>query len=778
MGNKVGGKKKLQKVMFKDSSLKFDATELQELKMKFETFAERSKGPTVDKGTFLKVFPLPGILGERLFTLFDVDGSGVLDYEEFICGLALFCRGSQEERLRVMFNMYDLAGDGAIHKKELGILLSHMPKGILEASVLARKIRNNSFDKAQTNEVGEERPPVVKVGNEASVVDVQQLVERAFEDCDLNRDGKLSYHQFNLWVNQNPDLAGWLDHQMNEQVFEAAGILPGSKKNSHGRPGYFSEALNSPQAIAEADKAPFGFECRHCRYQYVFCTSCGTKFSAKTECTYTSLDGHGPTDTTKDLNEQENDSMSAVMPEGNMPGVWRIVCDKCNSTSKIGFCGGCGIRAKKETFVNCTISEAHLPPVKVGSDNHLLSPMREFGRSIFSSSKTDQIISARSVTHSGFLFKKGGRFGAWKRRFYWINGKFCYYTKSSKKMEKPHGAIYLEGAYISALKKNLEDATAPKYFGIEIQISNGGERDIRWLYASTLRDQEQWILALKSATDTKAFQSEYNILQQIGAGRFSKVYRCAKKTEGKDQYAVKVMIKDSMDDKELELLRTEIAVMKLMSHPNIISLEDIYESKTKIHIVMELVHGGELFQHIVGRKRFSEQETYKLIEPIANALKYMHSLGVVHRDLKPENILCEKGLKNIRIADFGLSQLVAPTVQLKLACGTLSYVAPEVLSSLGYGSPADIWSLGVIAYLVIRGKLPYTAKTQEQTVLNIQESKNVIKLDDKYWNKCSPECCDVVSRMLDKDPLTRITASEILTHEWGRRMSKESKLLV
>ena len=235
------------------------------------------------------------------------------------------------------------------------------------------------------------------------------------------------------------------------------------------------------------------------------------------------------------------------------------------------------------------------------------------------------------------------------------------------------------------------------------------------------------------------------------------------------------MIKDSMNEKELELLRTEIAVMKLMSHPNIITLEDIYESKTKIHIVMELIRGGELFQHIVGRKRFSELETYKLIRPIADALKYMHSLGVVHRDLKPENILCEKGLKNIRIADFGLSQLVAPTVQLKLACGTLSYVAPEVLNSLGYGSPADIWSLGVIAFLVIRGKLPYTAKTQEQTVKNIQESKNVIKLDDKYWNTCSPECCDVISRMLDKDPLTRITASEILTHEWSRRMAKELK---
>eukprot|EP00944_MAST-04C_sp_MAST-4C-sp1_P004127 g4127.t1 len=379
MGNKAGGKKKLQTVMFKDSSLKFDAAELQELKMKFETFAERSKGPNVDKLTFLRVFPLPGILGERLFTLFDVDGSGVLDYEEFICGLALFCRGSQEERLRVMFDMYDLAGDGAIHKKELGILFSHMPKGMLEASGLARRIRENSLDQTEPTEGNEKPLEALKVGDEASdvLVDVQELVEQAFKDCDLNRDGKLSYHQFNLWVNQNPDLAGWLDHQMNEQVFEAAGVLSGSKKNSHLTPGHFGEALVSPEV--GADKAPFGMQCRFCGYRYLFCTSCGAKFSAKTECVYTSIDGRSPTDIAKNSEGQENGSAAVVRAQGDMASVWRIICEKCNAMSKIGYCGGCGIRATKETFVNCAVSETHLPPAKAS-----LSPTSEFGRSIFS----------------------------------------------------------------------------------------------------------------------------------------------------------------------------------------------------------------------------------------------------------------------------------------------------------------------------------------------------------------------------------------------------------
>ncbi len=161
------------------------------------------------------------------------------------------------------------------------------------------------------------------------------------------------------------------------------------------------------------------------------------------------------------------------------------------------------------------------------------------------------------------------------------------------------------------------------------------------------------------------------------------------------------------------------------------------------------------------------------LSSFSGALKYIHSLGIVHRDLKPENILCEEGLENIRIADFGLSQLVAPTQSLQLACGTLSYVAPEILLEQGYSTPADIWSLGIIAYLVLRGKLPYTAEDQEETMANIKECKNMIRRTDKYWRARSPECCDLLKQMLHKSPGTRLTAHGILQHPWSRRMALE-----
>ena len=117
-----------------------------------------------------------------------------------------------------------------------------------------------------------------------------------------------------------------------------------------------------------------------------------------------------------------------------------------------------------------------------------------------------------------------------------------------------------------------------------------------------------------------------------------------------------------------------------MNHPNIIKLEGIYETRTHMYIVMEKLLGGELFERIVGKPRFTEEEAAKLIRPLLESVAYLHDLGIVHRDIKPENILCGENLDELKIADFGLSKMLLPKEKMDTACGTLSYVAPEVLT--------------------------------------------------------------------------------------------------
>jgi calcium/calmodulin-dependent protein kinase I len=208
--------------------------------------------------------------------------------------------------------------------------------------------------------------------------------------------------------------------------------------------------------------------------------------------------------------------------------------------------------------------------------------------------------------------------------------------------------------------------------------------------------------------------------KEIGSGRFSKVYEATNKATGA-VVAVKLITKADLKEvnpvtffpqvlgchlmacllqNERELLRTEIAVLKLVKHPHIVRLEDVFETPQTIYIVMERVKGGELFHRIVGRPRFTEPEARALVIPLLQAVAYIHGMGIIHRDIKPENILCGNSLTDIKLADFGLSKLVTPQEIMKMACGTLSYVAPEVLTMKGYGKEADLWSVGVILYLM------------------------------------------------------------------------------
>ena len=132
-----------------------------------------------------------------------------------------------------------------------------------------------------------------------------------------------------------------------------------------------------------------------------------------------------------------------------------------------------------------------------------------------------------------------------------------------------------------------------------------------------------------------------------------------------------------MNEKESELLRTEISVLRLVKHPNLIRLYDVFETPDAIFLVMELVTGGELYEHIVGRARFTEFECYNVVKPLLTGVAYLHELGIVHRDLKPENILCGDEIGDLKIADFGLSKFVMPSEMLKMPCGTLTYVVFE-----------------------------------------------------------------------------------------------------
>ncbi|KAM3192309.1 hypothetical protein ACQJBY_069501 [Aegilops geniculata] len=204
----------------------------------------------------------------------------------------------------------------------------------------------------------------------------------------------------------------------------------------------------------------------------------------------------------------------------------------------------------------------------------------------------------------------------------------------------------------------------------------------------------------------KKLVGRYEVGRTIGQGSFAKV-KFAVDADTGAPVAMKVLDKATiLNHRMLQQIKKEISIMKIVRHPNIIRLNEVLAGQTKIYIIMELITGGELFDKIARQGKLRENEARKYFQQLIDAINYCHSKGVYHRDLKPENLLLDSR-GNLKVSDFGLSSL-SENGFLHTTCGTPNYVAPEVLSDGGYdGSAADIWSCGVILYVLMAGYLPF-----------------------------------------------------------------------
>jgi len=216
----------------------------------------------------------------------------------------------------------------------------------------------------------------------------------------------------------------------------------------------------------------------------------------------------------------------------------------------------------------------------------------------------------------------------------------------------------------------------------------------------------------------------------------------------------------------IEQIKREVSVMRLVRHPNIVRLYEVMASKTKIYFVMEYVKGGELFNRVADKGKLKEEEARKYFQQLISAVDFCHSRGVYHRDLKPENLLLDdNGV--VKVSDFGLSALPEQFRQdglLHTACGTPAYVAPEVITKKGYdGATADIWSCGVILFVLMAGYLPF----QDANLMVMY--KKIYKGDYKCPPWFSSEVRRLVLRLLDPNPRTRITVPQLMEVPWFRR---------
>ncbi|XP_053722009.1 serine/threonine-protein kinase 33 [Synchiropus splendidus] len=265
----------------------------------------------------------------------------------------------------------------------------------------------------------------------------------------------------------------------------------------------------------------------------------------------------------------------------------------------------------------------------------------------------------------------------------------------------------------------------------------------------------------------------YTYGRKLGQGSFGVVYE-ATHNETRTQWAIKEVRRPEPGSSKVKLLEQEIKILKQVNHPHIIHLKEVYETAKKIYLVTELCVGGEL-RHLLQRKKlFTEDEARQIIGSLAHAIVYLHKRDIVHRDLKLENILVKNSLNeddrsriNIKVTDFGLAIKtggVGIENMMRDACGTLTYMAPEMMSGRGYSHLCDVWSVGVIMHTLLCGEPPFLCKTKT-TLLEVI-MKGEVKYDGPVWSTVSRSAKELLSCLLKVDPGYRMSASQLLENPW------------
>ena len=374
-----------------------------------------------------------------------------------------------------------------------------------------------------------------------------------------------------------------------------------------------------------------------------------------------------------------------------------------------------------------------------------------------------------NINYENWVYKitESGRL---RKFFLVLVNKDTYYYKNEKKTDFV-GMHNLSGCFVQECnEQKIIEGT--EYYSFEIYCNNKSKT--RKYYTDNEASCKEFVEKIKKAIGYVKFSDLYEMKEVIGKGKFGVVNLGIHKKTGQ-QVAIKILNKaniKTLEDKEL--VRIEIGILKLCHHPNIVRLLDHLENNDYIYIVTEYIEGGTLGQYFKKKKfNFSERQATNIMSQIASGVKYLHQYGIVHRDLKPDNIMItqQNEFGVIKIMDFGLSKIVSPNERMVDGYGTLSYVAPEVLLRTPYNKEVDIWSLGVILFYMLSGKLPFRGRKEQEVAEKIVYDP--LEFDEDDWDTRSQRVQDLIKCCLEKKAEDRMTIDSFINHPWFKKNMKQ-----
>ncbi|CAG9329416.1 unnamed protein product [Blepharisma stoltei] len=305
-----------------------------------------------------------------------------------------------------------------------------------------------------------------------------------------------------------------------------------------------------------------------------------------------------------------------------------------------------------------------------------------------------------------------------------------------------------------------ESRNAPRY-GFRL----GHIGHMKDFYVPDTKSLEIWIEKMSDLCIMTDIENDYYFIKPIGKGQSAQIF-LAERANNNKQYAIKAITKIKLVENPdiLRNLTNEIKIMRQCNHPNILKLHRVYESGTHIYLVLDYAEGGDLFTRIIKRKRFTEETILQLSYRLMSVLSYLDSLNIVHRDIKLENILMvsEGNDYDFKLADFGLSEEVIGSLYKK--CGSPGYIAPEIITGIPYGTKVDLFSAGVVLFILLTGKMPFGGKTTRDILLRNKDCK--IAFQESIWKNLTKNCLSFVSNLLQRDQNFRANARDLLNHPW------------
>ena len=689
--------------------------------------SEKAKGLT--KVTFNKYYDLPGIISERLFACFDKDKDGVLNLPEFVNGMqSLFSQSESFESLaQFIFNLYDFNSTGIIKKDDVRVVLSYVPLNRSDTSTLIKDnieiVEDNFEDRVESQE------------------QLFHILNIAFK----NKEEMNFLEYTNVIKNVNSDIfILLLMFLLEKKPFSSYSIQVYSLNSETPKVPVSSTPKLTPQKIASPS-----LQSRFLSPKLKKKKLDKNRQKGLTEATNL-LQLYSGVDINKNKKEEEKkekqkkeekNDKTKQRPQRRIRIKLDNLVDKTPELSKNTFTFGKGNKNGENNNDNSTNN-------KDDDDDDLIDI------------KEDQCIQ-----YEGYVYKYSPSQKKMKKTYFKLIGKDLYYYK--KKEEKNHRGMHnLSGVFI----KRGEDFEfeGKKYFSIVILYQNE-----KSYFFDNEQDFNNWFEKLNLAIQNKSLFDKYEVKQKIGKGKFGLVKFGINK-ETKKPVAIKIMAKKNMDKSDLELAKVEIDILKIGQHPNIIKLYDIYENENYIYIIMEYCSGGDLLSYFeYNEYELPEEKVCEIIHKLSMAIYYLHSYGIVHRDLKPENILMTdlSPKADIRLLDFGLSKIIGNDEKCTEPYGTLSFVAPEVLQGKPYDKSVDLWSIGIITFLLLCGYLPFDDKHSEREIAR-QTIQDPVPFEDKIWNKYSPEAKTFVEGLLQKKPENRYSIKEVLEHPWIKKKDK------